>query len=70
MKFNAKPQHFKCLALSDSATRFSTSVFFMNQFPPSPWVYHLGRFEYFQKFAEINAAQGAPPVSLTDRFNP
>jgi hypothetical protein len=22
------------------ATRFSTSVFFMNQFPPSRWVYH------------------------------
>ncbi len=30
----------------------------MNQFPPSPWVYHKGRFEFFQKFAEICAAQG------------
>ncbi len=31
----------------------------MNQFPPNP------RFEFFQKFAEIFAAQGAPLVSLT-----
>ncbi len=23
--------------------------FFMNQFPPSPWVYDLGRFEFFRK---------------------
>jgi hypothetical protein len=25
----------------------------------------LGRFEFFRKFSEIFAAQGAPPVSLT-----
>ncbi len=30
----------------------------MNQFPPS-------RFDFFQKFVEIFAAQGAPPVSMT-----
>jgi hypothetical protein len=48
-----------------SATRFSTSGFFMNQFPPSPWVYQKGRFEFFRKFAEIFTAQGWPPVSLT-----
>ncbi len=37
----------------------------MNQFPPSPWVSHKGRFEFFRKFVEIFAAQAAPPpVSL------
>ncbi len=40
-------------------------VFFMNQFPPSPRVSHQDRFEFFQKFAEIFASQGAPPVSTT-----
>jgi hypothetical protein len=40
--------------------RFSTSGFSMNQFPPSPC-----HFKFFGKFAEIFAAQGAPPVSLT-----
>ncbi len=37
---------------------FLLLVFFMNQFPPSPWVYHYGRFKFFRKFAEIFAAQG------------
>ncbi len=37
----------------------------MNQFPPSPRVFHLDRFEFFQKIAEIFASQGAPPVSMT-----
>ncbi len=32
---------------------------------PSTWVYHYGHFEFFRKFAEIFAAQDAPPVSLT-----
>ena len=44
---------------------FLLLVFFMNQFSPSPWVYHWGHFKFFRKFAEIFAAQGAPPVSLT-----
>jgi hypothetical protein len=35
----------------------------MNQFPPSPRVFHLDRFEFFRKFAEIFASQGAPPVA-------
>ncbi len=26
---------------------FMLLVFFMNQFPPSPWLYHYGRFEFF-----------------------
>ncbi len=40
---------------------FRLQVFFMNQFPPRTWVYHYGHFEFFLKFAEIFAAQGAPP---------
>jgi hypothetical protein len=38
---------------------FLLLVFFMNQFPPSPRVFHLDRFEFFRKFAEIFASQGA-----------
>jgi hypothetical protein len=41
----------------------------MNQFPPSPRVFHLDRFEFFRKFAEIFASQGAPPVSTTPVVN-
>jgi hypothetical protein len=41
----------------------------MYQFPPSPRVFHLDRFEYFQKFSEIIASQGAPPVSATPVAN-
>jgi hypothetical protein len=40
-------------------------VFFMNQFPPSPRVLHLDRFDFFRKFAEIFASQGVTPVSTT-----
>jgi hypothetical protein len=40
-------------------------LFSMNQFPPSPRVFHLDRFKCFRKFAEIFASQGAPPVSTT-----
>ena len=41
----------------------------MNQFPPSPRVFHLDRFEFVRKFAEIFASQGAPPVSTTPVAN-
>ena len=41
----------------------------MNQFPPHPRVFHLGHFEFFRKFAEIFASQGAPPVSTTPVAN-
>jgi hypothetical protein len=44
---------------------FFASGFFLNQFSPSPRVFHLDRFEYFRKFAEIFASQGAPTVSTT-----
>jgi hypothetical protein len=39
---------------------FLLLVFFLNQFPPSPRVFHL---EFFRKFAEIFASKGAPPVA-------
>jgi hypothetical protein len=39
--------------------------FFINQFPPSPKVFHLDRFKFFRNFAEIFASQSAPPVSTT-----
>ncbi len=35
----------------------------MNQFPPSPRIFH------FQKFTEIFSSQGAPPVSTTPAAN-
>jgi hypothetical protein len=44
---------------------FLLLVFLMNQFPPSPRVLHEDRFDFFRKFAEIIASQGAPPVSTT-----
>jgi hypothetical protein len=44
-------------------------VFFMNQFPPRPRAFHLDRFEFFRKFAEIFGSQGAPPVSTTPVAN-
>ncbi len=48
---------------------FLLLVFFMNQFPPYPRVFHLDRFKFFRKFAEIFASQGAPPVSTTPVAN-
>ncbi len=56
---------FKGTVLRD----FLLLVFFMNQFPPSPRVFHLDRFKFFRKFAEIFASQGAPPVSTTTVAN-
>ncbi len=44
---------------------FLLLVFLMNQFPPSPRVFRWDRFKFLQKFAEIFASQGAPPVSTT-----
>ncbi len=48
---------------------FLLLVFFMNQFTPGPRVLRLDRFEFFRKFAEIIASQGAPPVSTTPVAN-
>jgi hypothetical protein len=48
---------------------FLLLVFFMNQFPPSPRILHLDRFEFFRKIAEIFESQGAPPVSTTPVAN-
>ncbi len=36
---------------------------------PRPRVLHLDRFEFFKKFSEIFASQGAPPVSTTPVAN-
>jgi hypothetical protein len=52
-----------------SSSRFFASGFFMNQFPPSPRVFHLDRFEFFRKFTEIFASQCAPLVSTTPVAN-
>jgi hypothetical protein len=41
----------------------------MNQFPPSPSVFHSDHFKFFRKFAEIFASQDAPPVSTTPVAN-
>ena len=62
----------KCIHLSfkGSLTRdFRLQVFFMNQCPPGPQVFHWGRFEFFQKFAEIFANEYLSPVSLTPAIN-
>jgi hypothetical protein len=48
---------------------FLLMVFFMNQFPPSPRVFHLDCFKLFQKLAEIFASEGAPPISMTPVAN-
>ncbi len=48
---------------------FLLLFFFMNQFPPSPKVSHEDRFDFFRKFSEIFASQGAPPVSTTPVAN-
>jgi hypothetical protein len=37
----------------------------MNQFHPSPRVFGNDRLEFFLKFVEIFASQGAPPISTT-----
>jgi hypothetical protein len=41
----------------------------MRAVSPKPLSIPLGPFEFFRKFAEIFAAQGAPPVSLTPVAN-
>jgi hypothetical protein len=41
----------------------------MNQFPPSPEYPIRTVSNFFRKFAEIYASQGAPPVSTTPAAN-
>ncbi len=51
-----------------SLTRdFRLKVFFMNQCPPGPQVFHWGRFEFFRKFSEIFANEYL--ISLTPAIN-
>jgi hypothetical protein len=59
------PRAFKGTVSRD----FRLLFFFINQFPPSYRVYQYGHVEFFRKFAEIFAAQGAQPVSLTPVAN-
>jgi hypothetical protein len=53
----------------DSVTRFFASGFFHESVSPQPRVFHLDRFEFFRKFAQIFASQGAPPGSMTPVAN-
>jgi hypothetical protein len=54
----------------DSATRFLSSSFFHESVSPKPLTIPVGPFlEFFRKFEEIFAAQGAPPVLLTPAAN-
>jgi hypothetical protein len=69
-QFLRKPTNaFVYVSLKNSATRLSTSGFFYESVSPKPLNIPLGRFKCFRKFAEIFAAQGAPPVSLTPVAN-
>jgi hypothetical protein len=53
-----------------SLTRdFRLQVFFMNQCPPGPQVFHWSHFEFFRKFAEIFANYCLSPVSTTPVIN-
>jgi hypothetical protein len=62
--------HLVGILLKGTVSRdFLLLVFFMHQFPPSPRVFRLDHFEFFRKFAEIFASQGAPPVSTTPLAN-
>jgi hypothetical protein len=47
---------------------FRLQVFY-ESVSPKPLIIPLGRFEFFRKYAQIYAAQGAPPVSLTPLAN-
>ncbi len=48
----------------DSVTRFFASGFFHESVSTQPQSIPRDRFEFFWKFAEILASQGAPPVSM------
>jgi hypothetical protein len=55
-KYSAK---FHDRTIKGSLTRvFSTSGFFMNQFPPGTWVYHEGHCEFWRKFTDIFESKG------------
>ncbi len=47
---------------------FFLLVFFINQFPLSPRVSHLDRFEFFRKFAELMAKFAAGVVDTGGKF--
>ncbi len=42
----------------NSVTRFLTSGFFINQFPPGPWVYHYYQYYHFsRRYSELKVHQ-------------
>jgi hypothetical protein len=53
------------LALKGQCHEIFCFWFFHESVSPSLRVFHLDRFKFFRKFAEIFASQGAPPVSAT-----
>jgi hypothetical protein len=48
---------------------FLLQVSSVNHLPPSPRKEHYGHFEFFRKFVEIFASEGALPVSMTPAAN-
>jgi hypothetical protein len=69
MGWSRKPSLRYCPFKGRVSQDFLVLVFFINQFPPHPIVFHVDRFKFFQKFAEIFASQGAPTVSTTPVAN-
>jgi hypothetical protein len=54
---------YMSIGVKGSLTRdFRLQVFFMNQCPPGPQVFHWGHNEFFRKFAEIFANEYFSPV--------
>jgi hypothetical protein len=62
-------KRLECIVKWTMPQDFWLQAFYIDQFPPIPWLYYYGRFKFFRKFVEIFAAQGAPPVSLTPVAN-
>ena len=49
---------------------FWLQVFYMDQFPPSPWLYHLGRFEFFSKIrGDIRSSRLTTGVEYLREFS-
>ncbi len=55
--------------LKGQCHEISSSGFSHESAYPKPLSITLGQFQFFRKFTEIFAAQGAPPVSVEKIFN-
>ncbi len=65
-----KNSHWSAVALSDSAMRFSTSFFFMNQFLPKPLSIEWGLFQIFSKiFGDIRSSGKWKKSSISKVLN-